>query len=259
MSSEGARNDERQGIMRWIATMGAAALLIGCNSDIPPELVPPIPDVTEASEFYSPFVEPEYRIQVGDVLAIQSYFDPSLNQEVVVRPDGRISLTLVDEIDVLGKTPTELDKELTAAYAAYLNAPDISVVVKEAAGRSVYVGGEVASPSLLPLQGDLTLLQGIARVGWFRSTGNTKQVLLLRRQADGKFRVFQDNVDRVLRNESPDVYLRRHDIVYVPKTQIADLNQFVTQYLSNMVPDFVRFSFGYQFINRTDGSSTVTQ
>lgn len=238
--------------------MGAAALLIGCSSDIPPELVPPIPDVTETPEFYSPFVEPEYRIQVGDVLAIQSYFDPSLNQEVVVRPDGRISLTLVDEIDVLGKTPTELDKELTAAYAAYLNAPDISVVVKEAAGRSVYVGGEVASPSLLPLQGQLTLLQGIVRVGWFRSTGNTKQVLLLRRQADGKFRVFQYNVDRVLRNESPDVYLRRYDIVYVPKTQIANLNQFVTQYFSNMVPDFVRFSFGYQFFERVDDTGTGT-
>lgn len=243
--------------MRWIATMAAAALLIGCNSDIPPELVPPIPDVTEASEFYSPFVEPEYRIQVGDVLTIQSYFDPTLNQEVVVRPDGRISLTLVDEIGVLGKTPTALDKELTAAYAVYLNAPDISVVVKEAAGQSVYVGGEVATPALLPLQGNLTLLQGVARVGWFLPTGNTKQVLLLRRQADGKFTAFQYNVDRVLRNESPDVYLRRYDIVYVPKTQIANLNQFVAQYFSNMVPNFVRFTFGYQFINQTDGSGII--
>lgn len=246
---------------RRLATYFVLAALqlanVGCANSYPPEQVPLMPDRATAPELYEATIESDYSIQVGDVLQINSYFDPGLKQSVTVQPDGRVSLLLVGTVMAARRTPRELGEELAQSYRRYLDDRDITVIVTEAAGQAVYVGGEVKSPSVLPLRGDLTLLQAITAAGGFLPTANRDQVLILRPTAGGRFQTFQTNVDAVLRNESGELYLRRRDIVYAPKTNIAKVDQFVDQYLNQIMPRWVTAMFGYQFFHQT-GNSVVT-
>ena len=92
-----------------------------------------------------PPVQEEYKINVSDKLSIKLFYNPELNQEVVVRPDGRITLQLVNEVKVLGLTPAKVSEVLTENYAKYLaQPPEVSVIVNSFAGQKVFVGGEVA-------------------------------------------------------------------------------------------------------------------
>ncbi len=94
---------------RWQWGMVAAAVLplLGCVT-YPTELVPATPSAETAPDLYHPALESEYLIEAGDNLLIQSYYDPLLKQTATVRPDGRISLLLVGDIQAAGKTPSEL-------------------------------------------------------------------------------------------------------------------------------------------------------
>src|SRR5438876_823983 len=83
------------------------------------------------------------------------------------------------------------------------------------------VGGEVKSPSIETMKGSLTLLQSILQAGGFLPSANKQQILVLRQARDGKFRAFQHDISKVLQNQEGEIYLRRRDIVYVPKSQIA--------------------------------------
>jgi protein involved in polysaccharide export with SLBB domain len=226
---------------------GLLASLIGCTPVYDLENVPPVPDVQTAPEYYDPPMVDEYRIQIGDVLAVQSYFDPAINQEVFVRPDGRVSLILLGDKKVADMTTSGLNEMLQEEYANFIDVRDVNVVVREATGQNVYFGGQVANAGVRPLRGSMTLLQGITSSGGFLISSNQNQVLVVRRQPGGHYKTFQVDADKVLINEASDVYLQANDIIYVPKTQIANANQFVEQYISRMMPDFVRFNFGYQF------------
>ena len=216
-------------------------LASGCG----PSLVPALPDRASAPEFYAPTLEGEYRVQIGDGLALRSYYDPQLSQEVVVRPDGRVSLLLLGDRRVVGRTLRELDAEFTADYRELVPSADITISLSQASGMSVYLGGEVRLPSQQPLHGSLTILQAITMAGGFLDTAQKTQVLLLRKQADGNFRVYELDVEKILAYEAPEVYLNRYDIVYVPKSKIAEANLYVEQYINRMVPRAILVNFGW--------------
>lgn len=218
------------------------SLFAGCASD---SSVPEIAGKEALPSLYVPVVESEYRFQVGDSLAIRSYYDPQLNQEVFVRPDGCISLLFMGDVNVVGMTPSKLDEIVTDAYRGIVQSPEVTVVLKETSGSSVYLGGEVKHPSVQPLRGQLTLLQSIALAGGFLSSANLNQVLLMRKQTDGSFKTYKLNVEEVLESNTPDLYLQRYDIVYVPKSTIANVNQFVDQYINKIIPTSVRFTYGW--------------
>src|SRR5688572_16799006 len=133
-----------------------------------------------------PPYEAPYRVEVGDVVAVTFYRNPELNQEVTVRPDGFISLPFVDDIKAAGKTPKEIDDELTLKYRGELAVPDVTVSVSGFAGHKIYVGGEVASEGVHPLVGGLTLYQSIDQAGGFLETAKRTQVIVIRRGPDGK-------------------------------------------------------------------------
>jgi hypothetical protein len=88
-------------------------------------------------------------------------------------------------------------------------------------------------------------------------TGNKQQVLIIRQTGDGHYRTLQANAEQVLRNEAGEIYLRRHDIVYVPKTEIAKVDQFVDQYINQIIPRSVNAVFGYQGISGGGGGTSV--
>jgi protein involved in polysaccharide export with SLBB domain len=232
------------------------AALAACHDDYPPAQVPPVQSEAAAPQLYAPQVEPDYVIGPGDGLLIQSYYDSNLKQSLLVRPDGYVSALLVGEIQAAGRTPKDLGKELTRLYGRVLDHPDVTVSISSSAGMAVYVGGEVKSPTQLPLKGDLTLLQSITEAGGFRDGANKEQVLIIRRTPDGRYHTLQQNVEAVLTNQAGELYLHRYDIVYVPKSHIAKVDQFVDQFINSVIPRSVTGIFGYQVLQTS--APTIT-
>ena len=207
--------------------------------------MPPVPSESAAPELYRPEPGTSYAIAPGDSLLITSYYHPELKQTVTIQPDGRVSLLLVGEVTAAGKTPRQLAKELTRAYSKFLNDAEMTVTLSDSAGLSVYVGGEVAKPSNAADQGRANPIAEHYRSRRVLIGANKEQVLIVRQTADGHYRTLQANAEQVLRNEADEVYLRRHDVVYVPKSWVAKADKFVEQYINQIVPRAVGFGFGY--------------
>jgi polysaccharide export outer membrane protein len=242
----------------WWARLLGIVLMVGSCADYPPEAVPPVPARAAEPELYRPAPAASFTIAPGDKLNIASYFHPALKQSVTVQPDGVVSLLLVGTVTAAGKTPDQFSKELVRAYDKYVEHAEIAVNIEESAVLAVYVGGEVAKPAMLPLKGELTLLQSITQAGGFLSTANKDQVLILRQTPDAGYRTLQANAANVLRNEAEEIYLRPHDVVYVPKTTIAKVDQFVDQYLGQIVPRWVVTSFGFSYALNPVAASSPT-
>jgi protein involved in polysaccharide export with SLBB domain len=240
-------------ISRIVFALGISTAAVGCAvSQLPP--VPVQPNEPPLAHQ----VEPEYRIQAADSLIVQSYYDPALKQSATVRPDGQVSLILVGDLEVAGKTAAELDQELKQRYWERLPAhPDIVVTIDQIASQVVYIGGEVKTPVLEPIRGSLTLLQSVMAAGGFLPTADQTQVIILRQKQNGEFHAYQQNAQLVLSNEASEVFLKPHDIVYVPKTGIAKADQFVDQYINEIIPQVIRGNFGYSFYDTTSGGATI--
>ncbi len=219
-------------------------LLSACAAKPAPDRAP-FPTPQAAPDLYQAPMEAQTRFRIGDSIAVRSYYDPQFNQDLMVRPDGKVSLLLLGELRVVDMTPGELRALLLRQYSKVANAPDITVSLAESADLEIFLGGEVKQPSVHRLKGSLTLLQSISMAGGLLPTANVHQVLLIRRDATGSQDVFEVDLARVLRNEIPDPYLRRHDLIYAPRTAIADANRWVTQHIDGIVPDSVLFSFGW--------------
>jgi polysaccharide export outer membrane protein len=234
--------------------------LAGCSEAPPPNpvLTPPSGQQAAAdADLYSPELEGEYQIGVGDTLLIQSYYEPNLRQTALVGPDGRISLILLGSMDVVGKTASALTAELTRDYAEHLDHTDITVAVSQIANSTVYVSGEVKTPAMQPISGPETVLQAITTSGGFLTSANQKQVIIMRRKPDGSMLAFVENATDVLNNKAGDIYLKRHDIVYVPKTPIAKADEFVDQYINQIIPRSILMNLGYTFLNPVGRTTTV--
>ncbi|UCE86401.1 MAG: polysaccharide export protein [Deltaproteobacteria bacterium] len=192
----------------------------GCASDI----APPFP-YAEAEPRPA-----EYRIQPGDQLGIHFTFNERLNQEVLVRSDGRISLPLVEEVDAAGLTPRALEMRLTELYAAEIERPEISVMVRVSAQR-VFIFGEVRKPGEIRWVPELTALQAAAQVGGFTDRARLEGVVLIREDQS-----FQIDLKEALSDPTTDVVLEPYDSLYVPLSGIASVNLWVDQYIRRNIP-----------------------
>lgn len=187
----------------------------------------------------------EYHIQIGDQLDIKFFYHPELNEQVTVRPDGRISLQLVQELKVVGMTPFQLTEKLIKAYSAELDRPSITVLVKAFNAHRVFVDGEVNKAGLVPMIGPMTVLQSISQGGGLKDTARTDEVIVIRRVAENKVASMVVNLKQVLDGSDvrQDILLQPNDIVYVPKSSIADVNVWVDQYIRKNIP--IPFSVSY--------------
>ncbi len=130
------------------------------------------------------------RFEVGpaDVLKISVWKEPELSQTVVIRPDGYISLPLVHDINVRGKTTTEIETSLASQLASYIVNPQVSVNLLEIHSKVAYITGEVGKPGAYPLTGPIDLLQLIAKAGGLTPYANRKSLLLIRSDESGEHR-----------------------------------------------------------------------
>lgn len=184
---------------------------------------------------------PEYVMQPGDNIDVKFFYSSDLNENVTIRPDGRISLQLVDDVTAAGLTPSELDDELTKLYTKKLpEKPDVSIIVKQFADNRIYVTGEVAEPGERALKSNMTAYQAIAASGGFRDTAGRDTVVIIRQDKDGNSAVMKaDLSDSSLsstdKSVEANVHLLPRDVVYVPKSGIAKADLFVDQHVRQLL------------------------
>jgi polysaccharide export outer membrane protein len=187
-----------------------------------------------------------YRVQIGDELALRLYLTPELDEDVTVRPDGRITTQLAEAIPAAGFTPEQVATELREAYAAELKDPRLTVEVKQAAPTRIYVAGEVVAAGEFMTSGPpLTLLQAVAKAGGLRTTGDPDDVLIVRRSKDSRPTVIHTRYADAFAGRDPvaDLPLQAFDIVVVPRTGVAEVYVWVNQHIQQFVP--VSWGFSY--------------
>jgi len=190
-------------------------------------------------------------LRPGDEIELKFPYWQELNDTQVIRPDGFINLQLIDAVQTQGLTPEELDEKLTKLYESKIKDPVISVVVRSLVDQRIYVGGEVNIPGLQTLQGEVNVLQAIINAGGFKETAKMGNVIIIRKDKEGRAVPYSTNLSRTIYN--PDMketfLLQPNDVVYVPKTAIANLNKFVDQYIAKL---FLFRGIGLGFTYRLD-------
>ncbi|HMC82693.1 MAG TPA: polysaccharide biosynthesis/export family protein [Candidatus Polarisedimenticolia bacterium] len=159
----------------------------------------------------------DYRIGVGDMLDIQVWKETSLSRVVPVRPDGKISFPLLDDVSAAGTTPLELKATLTKKLNSFMSDPRVTVIVLEVNSYRVYVMGEVAKPGLLTLKNKTTVVQSIALAGGFTPFARRQKITVIRSSDQRTHRIVID-YDRVIegRKQEQDLVLEPGDTVVVP-------------------------------------------
>ncbi len=161
-----------------------------------------------------------YVLHAGDDLEVRAYNIPELNTALRIRPDGRISLLLLDDVDAAGKTPEDLDRILTAEYSKHFRNPKITVVVRSFAAQTVYVGGEVEKAGALPLLNGLTAVQAVVGAGGLKESTSGDQVVVVHNADTPNATSETLDVNQVLAQKTPDRVLQASDLVYVKKSYL---------------------------------------
>ena len=157
----------------------------------------------------------DYRLGSGDKLRIEVYKDAQLSQSVQIRPDGKITLPLVGDLEATGRTPIELRDAIAGRLKEYVNNPVVTVIVVEATAAIAFVTGEVNHPGSVALQGGpLNVLQALALAGGLKDFADAKNIRVLRRSTSG-VETINFNYKEAIRG-APAIYLRPGDTVVVP-------------------------------------------
>jgi len=183
---------------------------------------------------------PEYRLGFLDEVEVRVEFHDRFNEIIKIRPDGRATFVNLENLYVVGMTPTELDSVITMTYANLITDPQVTVFVRTFAGNVIYVMGEVDNPGVFEMRPGMTILQAIAAGGGAVRAGKLGSVLLLRRGESNKQRVYKFDLSReaIEGGQSQDKFLYAQDIVFVPKTTIANVNDFLSQFWESLLPPF---------------------
>jgi protein involved in polysaccharide export with SLBB domain len=176
-------------------------------------------------------------LKPGDTVQVLYTYWPDLDSAQQIRPDGKIALKMVGDVDAGGKTPAQLRETLHTVYADKLKDPDISVVVAGLGTNQVFVGGEVLQPGLIPITGPLTLLEAVMFAGGPNNRSARLRDVILVREKDGvRYARTVDLRDSFNQSESESIPLQPYDVIFIPRTAIDRLDQFVDQYINGLVP-----------------------
>jgi polysaccharide export outer membrane protein len=188
-------------------------------------------------EFYSG--EFTYIIGPGDILEINVWRHPDLRTQAKVRPDGKIAFPLIEDIYVCNLTPLALKKEIAQQISRIIRDPEVIVNVIGFESKKYFVLGEVYRPGVYPFEGRVRVIEAISRAaGYKEDTAALKSIIVIRRGYTANPKAIRVNILNVIRKGdiSQDIFLEPGDIVFVPKTFIANLNKFIDQFLTKTDP-----------------------
>lgn len=160
----------------------------------------------------------KYVIGNDDVLAISVWKEPDLTKSVPVRSDGKISLPLVGEMQATGKTPMQLEGEITEKLKSYITVPVVTVIVQQVNSRKFNILGEVGKPGSFPLTASMTIMDAIATAGGFRDFAKKSGVYVLRKTPDGRESRLKFNYKDFIKGKdiAQNIKLEPNDTIIVP-------------------------------------------
>jgi protein involved in polysaccharide export with SLBB domain len=222
---------------KLLITIGCGCLLWGCSTDVADDL-PPAPTIS--------VIAPAYLVQPGDQLDVKFYFNPELNEQPYVMPDGKAAMQFA-VVDAGGKTLDQIRGELTDEYSKQLlpNKLALAVALKTPAQWHIAVVGEVTHPGNFTDTGPpLTLAQAIAHAGGVTDNADANKVVLLRRY-NGEDKAYLMNFRKATNGEIPqaDVQLTSNDVVFVPKSGIANIYKGYNLYFKQFIPQTLGIGF----------------
>jgi polysaccharide biosynthesis/export protein len=161
--------------------------------------------------------DPNYLIGAQDVLDISVWKEPELSRSVPVRPDGKISLPLLNDVQAAGLTPPQLGAQITASLNKFMTNPQVTVIVSQINSQRIYILGEVVRPGAFVLLPSMTTLQALSNAGGLTTFANSKKIYLLR-QENGRQQKLPFNYKDVIAGKQPEqnVVLRPGDTIVVP-------------------------------------------
>jgi polysaccharide export outer membrane protein len=161
---------------------------------------------------------PHYVIGTDDVLSVVFWRDKDMSADVVVRPDGKISLPLVNELQAGGLSPAQLRDAIEAVAKRYVEEPSVTVVVKQINSRKLFITGQVEKPGSYSMSGPTTVLQLISMAGGLREFADGHRILIMRTGKGGKPSGFVFNYRQVAegKNLAQNIELQPGDTVVVP-------------------------------------------
>lgn len=215
-----------------ICALVGAALLAGCAQSVRPIEHEPLA--------FAPWSDaaPAYRLGVGDRLKVDYLLTPELNQDVAVEPDGTVSLRVAGRLAAQNLTTTELEAAVQAASARRLRQPVVSLSVTEAKAARIIVGGAVERPGVYPLAARSSVLETVMQAGGFSRESRMDQVVVLRMRPGQRPMLRTVDLSAFVSRGEMDaaIALASEDIVFVPRSRIAELNLWVEQYVDGVLP-----------------------
>lgn len=201
--------------MQWPVAGRTAALLIalatatGAHAQTAPPRGPEAPAAASPAD--------EFRIGAGDVLQLFVWKEPELSREVTVRVDGKVTVPLLGDVAAAGRTTRQLATELQSLLGRYLEAPQVTLELKQANSSRIYVLGMVANPGVYPLNQPTTVVQGLAFAGGFKEFARTEDILIIREGETGAVAI-SVNFKKIEagRDLAQNVTLRAGDTIVVP-------------------------------------------
>ena len=213
--------------LAWLWAIGlllTLPLLAGCTPNAPdlsgPGVFPGGVPVTEA-----------HVLGPNDELEVRFPFYADLNDRVLVGPDGRVSLQLVDTVAVGGLTVAQATRLINERYASVIHDPQVTITLRTYAPQQVFVDGWVNNPGLVRSDVPLTVSRALAQAGGAKSGASTGNILVLRRGADAKVYYYKVALGNYAGAAAEDPLLKSYDVVYVPQTAFATVSDILANYV----------------------------
>jgi polysaccharide biosynthesis/export protein len=204
----------------WIARVALAAIGVSASAGLSAQATASVPAappyLTPIASTSASLVPPGYVIGPEDVLQVTFWREKDMSSEVIVRPDGKISLPLVNDVYAEGLTPEQLRARITEEARRYVDDPTASVMVKAINSRKVFITGDVEKPGTYPLAGLSTVLQLIAVAGGLKEYTSGEEIRIVRR-VNGRETAIPFNYKRVAEGKRLDtnIALKPGDTIVV--------------------------------------------
>jgi polysaccharide export outer membrane protein len=219
----------------WLVVIAGLVLgsLVGCTPAAPKLTAEAVPGGVPLTS--------EHVLGPGDEFEVRFPFYPDLNDRVLVGPDGRMSLQLVNTVTVGGLTVGEATKLINDRYSRVLRDPQVNLTMRTYAPEQIFVDGWVANPGLIRSDVPLTVSRAVAQAGGVKSGAGTGSVLVLRRTPDGVVHYYQVALGNYAGASAEDPLLNTYDVVYVPQGVLGSISDFLANYVKN-VPFYVNYT-----------------
>lgn len=224
-----------------LALASLAALLAGCAAHNTPVDAPS----AKQEPLYDPGPVTEYRLVPADNILVRYYGNEELDQAQPIRPDGKISLAYVGQVQAAGLTPAELEEQLVELYTGELAAPRINVIVQTHAPQRFYAGGEIGRSGVHDIHGPINLLQAVQLAGGLTDEARPGYVVVIRADADGRPVGRTFNLKRLQAGggEAYNTMVRANDVIYVPRSRIINFGTWIDNYIGGLIPNLPGFGF----------------